>query len=262
MDELELANGALITARCEQCGGVRRIVREFLQSSYEDDCDCVWQAEQLLEEAAFPERFRGKTLSDLDWDALAPSNLVAGVREYADALEAYRDAGIGMALFGEVGNGKTHIAIGIGKIACALGHSVAFVTLADALDDLRATYERGNSKQGGGHRDRSDDLLDRLFNADWLILDDLGIESDTSWAREKVYQIVNRRWLANKPIIVTTNKSPEELARRLGEGLISRLWGDGIVLHFRGEDYRLKAKQQRLATIKSLSGNGHTVPVG
>ena len=75
------------------------------------------------------------------------------------------------------------------------------------------------------------------------------MESDTAWVREKVYQLVNRRWQSRKPMLVTTNKTPDELARRFGEGVVSRLWGEGVTLHFQGEDYRLAAKAHRLAKL-------------
>ncbi len=242
-NEADLVSGRLITPKCPECGGTGRLTVVVFKAEREEDCGCRWRAESYLREAHFPDRFAGNTLADLQWGRFSPA-LVAGVQSFAELLEAYGAEGIGVVLVGNVGNGKTHIAVGFGKLACGLGYSAAFVTLADTLEDLRSTYSQAHSQA------QADNPLAVLLDVDWLILDDLGIESDSPWVREKVYQLVNRRWLARKPMIVTTNKSPEELTRRYGEGVVSRLWGDSVVLHFQAEDFRLSAKAQRLARLK------------
>ena len=243
LDEADLASGRLITPKCPECGGTGRVTVTVFKAEHEEDCGCHWRAESYLREARFPDRFAGNTLADLQWGRFTPA-LAAGVQGFAEQLEAYGAEGIGMVLAGNVGNGKTHIAVGLGKLACGLGYSAAFVTLADTLEDLRATYGQPHSLV------QADNPLAALLEVDWLVLDDLGIEGDSTWVKEKVYQLVNRRWLARRPMIVTTNKSPEELTRRYGEGVVSRLWGDSMVLHFQAEDYRLSAKAHRLNRLK------------
>lgn len=215
-----------------------------------------------MKSANFPARFQGKSLADLDWAAIQPPDLVGGLRDYAERIEQYGEAGIGMVLYGNVGNGKTHVAIGIGKIACGLGYTVAFASLADLLDGLREEYDHAETRSRhsqsatrGSGKDKQDDWQS-LTDSDWLILDDLGTENLTTWVREKVYQLVNRRWLQRLPTIVTTNRSLQELAERFGEGVLSRLWGDGLAFHFQGEDYRFSSKLARLIRVRQEAPTG------
>lgn len=268
MDEEELAAGSLTMANCEKCQGTGLITEELEGHEEQYPCYCVRRVSLLIENAGFPERFQGQSLADLDWVAIQPADLVTGLRDYAERLECYGDAGIGMALYGNVGAGKTHVAIGMGKIACGLGYSVAFVTLADVLDELRGAYDGDKKRRDGtadawrryaastingadGGNGRHGWL--RLVDSDWLILDDLGTENLTSWVREKLYQLVNERWLRRMPIIITSNCTPQDLSARLGEGVVSRLWGDGLAFHFQGEDYRLRSKLARLSRIRSCA---------
>ena len=140
--------------------------------------------------------------------------------------------------WGPPGNGKTHVAVGIAKIACALGFSVRFAVAADWLEELRSAFDDQQKpvKHEWGRKPPSP------TDAEFLILDDLGLESETAWVREKVYQLINRRWLEQLPTIVTTNRDPDNLARRYGDGVVSRLWGSSMVLHFEGRDHRLATR--------------------
>jgi DNA replication protein DnaC len=92
---------------------------------------------------------------------------------------------------------KTHLAAGIG-IACQdKGKPVMFVVVPDLLDHLRATFSPTSTVS-----------YDRMFNevltSEMLILDDLGTQSATPWAREKLYQILNYRYNAELPTVITT----------------------------------------------------------
>jgi DNA replication protein DnaC len=99
------------------------------------------------------------------------------------------------------------------------------------------------------------DLLDELAGLALLALDDLGTENPTSWARDRLYTLVNRRYLAQRPTIVTTNLSLEDLAARLGERTVSRLWGASLVVNMRGSDYRERAKRESLARIRARTAD-------
>lgn len=162
--------------------------------------------------------------------------MVGAIRHYAETIEDAYEDGQGLVCWGAPGNGKTHVAIGIGKVACALGYSVRFVVVADWLEGMRSAFdEQAKPVKHDWGRKPPDPT-----EAEFLILDDLGLESETAWVREKVYQIVNRRWLEQLPTIVTTNRDPDDLARRYGDGVLSRLWSSSLVLHFEGRDFRMK----------------------
>ncbi len=134
-----------------------------------------------------------------------------------------------LLLVGGLGCGKTHLAAAIGHERVARGDSVLFVTAPDLLDHLRSTY--GPSSEVG-----YDDLFERMREAPLLILDDLGAENPSPWAREKLYQLLNHRYSRQLPTIVTTNVDVEMLDARLRSRLFDTLLVRQVT--FDAPDYR------------------------
>ena len=104
-----------------------------------------------------------------------------------------------IVLVGPVGVGKTHLAMAIGNAALAAGIVTLFATVPDLLDHLRAAF-------APAAEELYDDLFDRMRNAELLILDDLGAERSSSWAHEKLFQLVNYRYTLRWPTIITLNR--------------------------------------------------------
>lgn len=109
---------------------------------------------------------------------------------------------------GGYGCGKTHLAAAIANYRINLGHPVLFINTPDLLDHLRAAYSP--SAETG-----YDARFDQVRNAPLLILDDLGTQSNTDWAQEKLYQIFNYRYNARLPTVVTTNEELEDIDIRV-----------------------------------------------
>ena len=133
---------------------------------------------------------------------------------------------------GDVGTGKTTLAMLVSKAALDAGRTVAIYSLPRLLGLLRESIE----SEGG-----LVDFLDRLAAVDLLHIDDLGAENRTDWVLEQLYSIVNARYEAERAIVATTNLMPDEAAEQLGARTVSRLveiCGDPI-LPLYGEDRRL-----------------------
>jgi len=271
MTEDELFDGDLTLARCSRCNG--RGVYQEQELDFEGDdprvserfvpCDCRQLPARLLQEANLPAgRFDGLTLADLEWEYIEPPESATAVRDFAAHLEVWLAEGMGLTLTGSVGTGKTHIAMGLVKLACCLGIETRFLTMAELLGAIKATYDR--DRKGSPRRRESGTpdeagLLDELASLPLLVLDDLGTENPTPWARERLYTLVNRRYLGQRPAIVTTNLTLEELARRLGERTVSRLWGASLVINLRGRDYRERARRRTLSRIRSRTSELHVL---
>jgi DNA replication protein DnaC len=125
------------------------------------------------------------------------------------AAAEYAENPVGwFVLNGGAGTGKTHLAAGIGLACQDRGRPVMFVVVPDLLDHLRATFSPNSAIS-----------YDRLFNevltSEMLILDDLGTQSATPWAREKLYQILNYRYNAELPTVITTTDKLEEMDARI-----------------------------------------------
>jgi DNA replication protein DnaC len=87
-----------------------------------------------------------------------------------------------LALIGASGSGKTYLAAAIANQRIKLGHPVFFQTVPELLDHLRSTFAPGSEMP-------YDEIFHKVCNAPLLILDDLGVQASTSWAKEKLDQL-------------------------------------------------------------------------
>lgn len=110
--------------------------------------------------------------------------------------------------FGDYGTGKTHLAAGIGNYRQSLGEAPMFVVVPDLLDHLRATFSPNSAVA-------FDELFNQVRTVPLLILDDLGTQSATPWAREKLYQIFNYRYNAELPTVITSALSLKDIDPRI-----------------------------------------------
>jgi DNA replication protein DnaC len=134
-----------------------------------------------------------------------------------------------LVLKGGYGCGKTHLAAAIANHRLAEGEPVLFVNTPDLLDHLRSAYSP-NAETGYDAR------FDQVRNAPLLVLDDLGTQSNTEWAQEKLYQIFNYRYNARLPTVITTNAELESLEPRIR----SRVVDPSLVqvVHILAHDFR------------------------
>jgi DNA replication protein DnaC len=179
--------------------------------------------------AVIPRRY-AEVSFDRNPVAQMPDSVVRPVRGFIRGLEEHLDTGRGLWLFGDVGTGKTTLAMLVAKSALEAGRSVAIYSLPRLLNLLRESMDSDRGML---------DFMDRLTAVDLLHLDDLGAENQTDWVLEQLYSIVNSRYEAERAIVATTNLMPDELSQRLGGRTVSRLveiCGDLIPLY--GEDKR------------------------
>ena len=148
-----------------------------------------------------------------------------------------------LVLSGTYGCGKTHLAAAIANQQTARGRATPmFIVVPDLLDHLRATFSPTSAS-----------TLDRVFEqvrtAPLLILDDLGTESATPWAREKLFQLFNHRYAGRLPTVITTTNNLEalekiepRLASRMKDTSRCRFFGI-IVPSYRGGQAQQAAKR-------------------
>jgi DNA replication protein DnaC len=129
-------------------------------------------------------------------------------QHYARSLNGW------LLLRGGYGCGKTHLAASIANFAVDMGVPTLFLTVPDLLDMLRFSYD-------------SDDItfeqrFNEIRNASLLVLDDFGTQNATGWAQEKLFQIINYRYINKLPLVVTTNLSLDEIDARVRSRLSDR----------------------------------------
>ncbi len=131
------------------------------------------------------------------------------LRQAYELAREFAENPTGWLIFiGGYGCGKTHLAAAITTHRIAHGQPVLFVVMPDLLDHLRATFSPDSPVS-------YDERFEQVRTAPLLILDDLGAHSTTPWAREKLYQIINYRYNARLPTVITSNRRLEEIDLRL-----------------------------------------------
>ena len=138
-------------------------------------------------------------------DGKGPSQLVQAAKKYADDFAENLKNGAGLLFYGPVGTGKTFLAGCIANAVLAQGYRVRMTNFATIADELWSVEDKAA-------------YIDDLCKYSLLILDDLGVERKTEYMQEMVYKIVNARYIAGTPVIVTTNLTPNELTQTADMG--------------------------------------------
>ena len=201
-----------------KCDGSGFLVDE--ETNTASDCRCrsriIAKARVKSLEGRIPRKYQGVSFERApvtDISRTAPHQIEM-VRRYTRRIERNLDEGKGLWFQGDIGTGKTTLAMLVSKTALDAGRSVAIYSLPRLLNLLREAIDSPDGKL---------DLIDRLTAVDLLHIDDLGAENRTDWVLEQLYSIVNARYEAEKAIIATTNLMPDELSERLGARTVSRL---------------------------------------
>jgi DNA replication protein DnaC len=147
-----------------------------------------------------------------------------------------------MLLQGGYGCGKTHLAAAIANFAVSMGVPTLFLTVPDLLDALRFSYNSEDTT--------FEERFDQIRNAQLLVLDDFGTQNATGWAQEKLFQIINYRYINKLSTVITTNLLLDEIEARIR----SRLSDPDLVSAVRisAPDYRRPMEDTSHPELSSL----------
>lgn len=139
-----------------------------------------------------------------------------------------------LVFLGGNGCGKTHLAAAIANCRRRLGQPVLFVIVPDLLDLLRSTYSSENSS--------AYELLEKLKREPLLILDDFGTEASTPWSQEKLYQLINYRYNARLPTVITSYFNLDQIESRFSSRMGDSNLSTAIAIT--APDYRIDRPRQ------------------
>ena len=167
------------------------------------------QAEEAERKKAFEERIKkyramGFPESQMQYwtfdnDDKSNEKLTNMAKRYVNHFDAFLKDGKGLLLHGGVGTGKTYIACMIANALIDKGYPVLVTNFSRVLNTLQGTFDK-------------QEYLDSLNRFKLLVIDDLGIERDTGYAKEQVFSIIDSRYRAGLPMIITTNLTMQKLA--------------------------------------------------
>lgn len=139
-----------------------------------------------------------------------------------------------LLFIGRPGLGKTFLCNSIAKDLLDMGKSVIYQSAPDLVDLVRKYKFDFDNEEAG------DEALKDIYVCDLLIIDDLGTELGTQFSGLVIYNILNKRLLENKKMIISTNLDVDEIIKTYSERISSRIFGNFLMYEFFGEDIRLK----------------------
>jgi len=252
---MELQERVDVCALCEGSG--LRIVQEGgRQVARACDCRLQRRVARMLDRARIPRRYEHCTLDNYEAGYRGADRSLKSARLVAQRfVEGYpvETDGKGLLLTGDIGVGKTHLAVGILKeLIVKRGVAGLFYDYRELLKEVQNSYNRDVAATELG-------ILQPVFNAEVLVLDELGAAKPTDWVWDTVAQILNSRYNERRTTIITTNyangsglvaaaangDSPakramrdETLGDRIGERMLSRLQEMCVSVEVHGRDFR------------------------
>ena len=215
-----------------------------------------------MAQARIPERYTHCTLDEYEPNfGGANRSLATALMRAKEFVRAYPwdTGGNGLLLTGSIGVGKTHLAVGILQALIAeRGAKGVFYDYRDLLKQVQNSYNRGVEVT-------EMDILKPVFDAEVLVLDELGANKPTEWVWDTVAHILNTRYNDRRTTIITTNYAnlppggsdlnapraavrEETLGDRIGERMRSRLQEMCVEVVMIGADFRQKVKRASFAT--------------
>lgn len=207
------------------------------QAELEEKIKKQKQIERLRRASLLGEKYRNALFENTE---TAHSNdfehIYNRCRKYCENADKVLEKGIGIYLFGEKGTGKTRLTACMGNELMKNYYTVLYTNFAE--------ISRGIFKE--------DNYIDRLARIDFLFIDDFGTEKITKgnedlWLQEKVFEVVNKRYIENKPIIFTSNYSILEMMkeRGLAERTADRIVEMCEAIKLNGDSYRALTMRKR-----------------
>lgn len=254
--------------RCGECDGTGYVIVEKDGREFARACACRTRAAASSADALFtlcriPPRYEHCTLATFE-----PGN--PSLRQALEKAMAYcqgypylgtEDEGLGLLFTGDNGVGKTHLAVSVlRELVAVKGARGQFWDFNELIREIKGSYnpETKTSEL---------QVLEPVIDADVLLLDDLGAWKMTDWMNDTLFYILNSRYLAKRPTLITTNfqdvdpraalaadpmRRKEFLIERIGSRLRSRLMEMCLVVRLQGDDHRQARQAANESALRAV----------
>lgn len=200
--------------------------------------------DKLKKASLLGEKYKNTTFENTEMTSKEFEKIYSRCKKYCEVAETVLDKGIGIYLFGNKGTGKSHVTSCMANELMNKYYTVLYTNFAEISKYIRGTFNKTEETEY--------DFLERLTNIDFLFIDDFGTEIVTKnnqdvWLQEKVFEVVNKRYNNNKPIIFTSNYSLRQLIEERGvaDKTVDRINEICEVMKLEGNSYRKFLKEQR-----------------
>lgn len=177
-------------------------------------------------------------------DDMSNERITAAMKNYVNNFTHFRKQGKGLLLYGSVGTGKTYAACSVANALIDKGIPVMVTKLARIINTLQGTLDK-------------QEYIDSFNKFSLLVIDDLGAERDTAFAKEQVYNIIDSRYRSKLPMIITTNLSAEEIKNPgdiVGRRIYDRIMQHCFPIEISGYSRRRKAVKESYTDMKNILG--------
>jgi len=224
--------------KCEKC----------LDTGYEDTKKCSCFIQKLIKIRYKISNMETilKDFEDFSFDYYSDKKDGNGMSERENIKDIYKRAvefsespdGKSMLFYGNCGTGKTFLSSCVAKRMMDKGYSVIYMTATGIVEK----YEE--YKYGKGEYDR--DIIDMFYDTDLLIIDDLGTEAQNAVSMQFIFELINKRILMGKKMIISTNLSVKDIIARYTARIGSRLYENFEILNFKGRDIRIQQLERNV----------------
>ncbi len=225
---------------CEEAKRARELQEQAEASAQRDRA----RLEEMLNEAAIPARFMGRTLASYRAETQEQIRALSIATEYAENFEKKLRTGDGLILLGAPGTGKSHIAAAILQ-AIMPRHLGLYTTCAGVIRAVRGTWRQGAEKSEA-------QVLGMFAEVPLLVIDEVGVQYGTESEQNILFELLDRRYRDMQPTILLANlklkrmnaDEPAGLREVLGERIYDRLTETARIVTFEGESYRARARRE------------------
>lgn len=229
------AAGKMRWHRCPKCVEDERQAQE-LAAQAKRQAEAEREHAKMLANAAIPERFIGRTLDTFKAGEEGQQRAVGIVRQYIETFQ--REAlktGSSLIFAGPPGTGKSHLAAAI--LQGVLSPRVRYMTCMDMIRAVRETWRRDSEVS-------ESKMLRYLETLDLLVIDEIGVQYGTEGEQTILFDVLDRRYRAMKPVVLLTNQDKAGFRAYVGDRVFDRLTETGRWVPFAWESYRRTAREE------------------